>query len=67
MSRLLTVIGVPVGARPRLSPEAKAAVRRQLERGPFLSAFDLFGAAGFLEARPSAFRIDGVLTRNWDR
>lgn len=39
LARLRTSVGVPVG-RPRLSPEAKAAVRRQLESGPFLAAID---------------------------
>lgn len=37
--RLRTSLGVPVG-RPRLSPEARAAVRAQLESGPTLAAHD---------------------------
>lgn len=38
--RIRTTIGVPVGTRPRLSPEACAAVTRNLLRGPFLAAFE---------------------------
>lgn len=36
--RVRTTIGVRIGWH--LSPEAKRAVRRKLERGPFLAAFD---------------------------
>lgn len=40
--RVRTTVGVPVG-RPRLSPEARAAVRRLLEGAPFLAGFDAVG------------------------
>lgn len=61
--RVHTAVGVPVGTRPRLSPEAKLTVRARLERGAFLAAFEAFGAAGVIESRPRAYRINGVLTR----
>lgn len=37
--RIRTTVGVTVGTRPRLSPEARRVLRRKLERGPFLARF----------------------------
>lgn len=42
-ARVRTSTGVPVGQLRRLSPEARARLRRKLERGPFLARFN----AGF--------------------
>lgn len=38
--RIRTTVGVPVGRSQRLSPEARAAVRLLLARGPALAVFD---------------------------
>jgi hypothetical protein len=48
-ARVRTTVGVPVG-RPRLSPEARAAVRRLLEGGPFMAGFK----AGMYQVRDIA-------------
>jgi hypothetical protein len=39
-ARVRTTVGIPVGRVPRLSPQARRVVRRQLELGPFLEAFE---------------------------
>jgi hypothetical protein len=61
-ARVMTNHGVRVG-RPRLPVEACIAIRRQLERGPFLAAFEAFGEASIIEARPRAYRVNGVMVR----
>jgi hypothetical protein len=38
--RVRTTLGMRIGPRPRLSPEACRTVREQLEHGAFLAAFD---------------------------
>lgn len=55
--RVRTSVGVPVGARPRLSPEAKVAVRRQLERGEFLASFYEVGGVRDISADPERVHL----------
>jgi hypothetical protein len=66
--RIRTTVGVPVGTRPRLSPEAKEAVRRQLERGVFLASFDAVSTVRDISSDPNrvnlvVFRDERLLTR----
>lgn len=60
-ARVRTTVGVRVG-RPRLSLDACMAVRRQLERGAFLAAFDEVSGVRDISADPN--RVNLVTIRN---
>lgn len=60
--RVRTTVGLPVGRVPRLSPAARARVRRQLERGTFLAAFDEVGGVRDISSDPH--RVNLVTIRD---
>lgn len=60
--RVRTTVGVPVGARPRLSPEGCLAVRLELERGAFLAAFEEVSGMRDISSDPN--RVNLVMIRD---
>lgn len=55
--RIRTTVGVPVGARPRLSPEARKRVRDQLELGVFMISFEEIGGVRDISADPDRLHL----------